>query len=209
MPIHGDSSIFIPRQGKYSKARASITLSIGTVLSFHSPQKPNMITIVEATTIIQLDAVRALICAFVAWQQVTYHDHLDLLNKYFDSVAFEEELSGLPGKYAPPQGRLLLALNGERPVGCVALRPVGDQVGEMKRMFVLPDYHGKGVGRALAKRLIDEARVIGYKHMRLDTGPRQLAAQDLYRSLGFKDIAPYYEVPEDMRIFLLFMELAL
>ena len=61
----------------------------------------------------------------------------------------------------------------------------------------------------LAERLMDEARVIGYTHMRLDTGPRQLAAQRLYRSLGFKDIAPYYEVPEDMRMFLLFMELAL
>lgn len=168
-----------------------------------------MITVVEATTITQLDAVRALIRAFVAWQQVTYHDHLDLLNKYFDSVAFEEELSGLPGKYAPPKGRVLLALDSERPVGCVALRAIDNQVSEVKRMFVLPEYHGKRVGRALAERLIAEARVIGYKHMQLDTGPRQLAAQGLYRSLGFKDIAPYYELPEDLRESMLFMELAL
>jgi len=95
------------------------------------------------------------------------------------------------------------------PAGTVALRDLGDQICEMKAMFVEPQYHGKGIGRALAEALIEQARMIGYTKMRLDTGPRQIAAQTLYRSLGFQNIEPYYELPDELVAIASFMELTL
>ncbi len=106
---------------------------------------------------------------------------------------FEEELKGLPGRYAPPSGRLLLARWDDAFVGCVALRQIGDAVCEMKRLFARPAFQGKGIGKALARAIIEEARRIGYKHMRLDTVLEP--AKSLYRSLGFREIPPYQHVP--------------
>jgi putative acetyltransferase len=106
---------------------------------------------------------------------------------------FEDELAGLPGRYAPPGGRMLLAKSGEVFVGCVALRQIGDGVCEMKRLFVQPALRGRGIGKALANAIIEEARRIGYKRMRLDTVLEP--AKCLYRSLGFREIPPYQPVP--------------
>jgi len=119
---------------------------------------------------------------------------------------FEQELAGLPGKYAPPRGRLLLALDDATPAGCVALRPLGDAVCEMKRLYVRPAARGTRLGRFLAETIIGEARTIGYARMRLDTLPFMQAAIRLYRSLGFVEIAPYYESPV---VGALFMELVI
>ncbi len=120
---------------------------------------------------------------------------------------FEKELAELPGAYAPPTGRLLLAYEGDQLAGCVALRNLGDGVCEMKRLFLRPQFHGKGRGRELAERIIDEARGAGYERMRLDTLPEQMGkAIALYRSLGFKEIEAYYTNPVSGA---LFMELML
>jgi putative acetyltransferase len=104
---------------------------------------------------------------------------------------FEQELAELPGSYALPQGRLLLATVAEQPAGCVALKPLSDGACEMKRLYVRGAYRSSGLGRTLAERIIDEARNLGYKTMRLDTIPTMAAAVALYRSLGFRDISAY------------------
>ena len=106
---------------------------------------------------------------------------------------FEEELASLPGRYASPTGRLLLARCGGDPVGCVALRQIGHGLCEMKRLFVRPAFRRQGVGQALAEAVVEEARRIRYKRMRLDTVLEP--AKGLYRSMGFRQIPPYQDVP--------------
>ena len=168
-----------------------------------------MIEVGFASTPEQLDQVRGLMRAFVAWHRQRHTDDLQLIDDYFDANAFEEELASLPGKYSPPLGRLLLARHDIEPAGCVALRQLDDQVCEMKRMFVPSHLRGVGVGRVLANAVIDEARTIGYSVMRLDTSIRQVEAQRLYEGFGFVRTEPYYELPEEMAAWLVFMELQL
>ena len=120
---------------------------------------------------------------------------------------FGKELAELPGAYAPPAGRLFLALSSEQLAGCVALRKLGDGICEMKRLYVRPQFRGMGIGRALTLHLIEEARALRYDVMRLDTLALQMnAAIKVYRSLGFREIEPYYDNPVEGA---LFMELGL
>jgi ribosomal protein S18 acetylase RimI-like enzyme len=138
----------------------------------------------------------------------------DLFQEYAQSLgfslcfqSFDKELSGLPGDYASPEGRLLLATHQGVPAGCVALHRLEAGICEMKRLYVRPQFRGKGLGRALAERDIAEARQIGYTRLRLDTvEPMMQAAVAMYRQLGFREIAPYRENPIEGA---LYMELQL
>jgi len=147
--------------------------------------------------------------AFVGWHRERHVQDAHLIDAYFDAGAFEKELAMLPGEYAPPSGALLLAYCEGAAAGCVALRRIDSAACEMKRMFVYPQLHGKGVGRALGAAVVSEAKSAGYSVMRLDTSVRQMEAQHLYASLGFRRIDPYYELPAEVRDWLVFMELAL
>src|SRR5579863_8101427 len=109
---------------------------------------------------------------------------------------FDKELAGLPGDYAPPEGRLLLAEYEGDLAGCVALHKLDADICEMKRLYLRPQFRGKGLGRVVAERIIAEARQIGYQRMRLDTvEPVMKDAVAMYRRLGFKNIAPYRPNP--------------
>ena len=115
---------------------------------------------------------------------------------------FEAELISLPGKYSPPRGCLLLAWNGDRAVGCAALRPIDDNVCEMKRLYIHPDVRAQHLGRRLSERILQEARAIGYRSMYLDTLPSMTSALHLYYDLGFTPIEPYVFNPIEGAIFL-------
>ena len=120
---------------------------------------------------------------------------------------FDKELALLPGDYVLPSGRLFLAISDDAAVGCVALRMIADGICEMKRLYVRPEFRGTGLGRTLAETIIKTAREIGYHRVRLDTLPGKMdRAIAMYRSLGFKEIEPYYDNPVQGATF---MELSL
>ena len=145
----------------------------------------------QANTQDEIAAARVLFEEYAAWLGV------DLCFQ-----GFAAELDNLPGLYAPPRGRLLLAWADAGAAGCVALRPLGDSICEMKRLFVRPAFRGQGVGRMLAEEIVAGAKAIGYASMRLDTLPAMSAATSLYESLGFERIPAYYTTPLQDTIFM-------
>ncbi len=129
-----------------------------------------------------------------------YAGSLDVDLAYQD---FEAELAGLPGQYAAPRGLLLLARDIDgTPLGCVACRPLDEDICEMKRLFVAPAGRGRGLGRLLVRRLFADARALGYREMRLDTLASMHAAQALYRAENFELTTPYYDTPVAGTVFM-------
>ena len=142
----------------------------------------------EAATIAQFDAARSLIEEYAAQIGASMGVDLGFQN-------FAAELNQLPHMYGPPSGCLLLASRDDEWVGCCALRRFTDEVAEMKRLYVKPTVRGADLGRHLTERLVAKARSLGYRRMVLDTLQGMVAAQTLYRSLGFRETEPYYFNP--------------
>jgi GNAT superfamily N-acetyltransferase len=163
----------------------------------------------EADTDWEVDQVRRLFVAFVAWHRERHTSDLDLIDAYFDQEAWDREVAGLPGDYAPPDGGLLVCWDAELAIGCVAFKRLDAESCEMKRMFVESMARGRGAGRALAEAVVVAAREAGYRRMYLDTSIRQTEAITLYRDLGFVEAEPYYDVPEEMLGWLVFYRLDL
>lgn len=140
-------------------------------------------------------------------------EHLDAVKTLFMEYArslefslgfqdFEEEISDMPGHYGPPDGCILLAFYDDVPVGCVGLRRLEEGVCEMKRLYVKPEFRGRGIGKYLSEMIIAEAKRIGYDKMRLDTLSSMTEANAIYGNLGFRDIEPYRYNPFEDAIFL-------
>ncbi len=132
---------------------------------------------------------------FVATIRKLFVEYSESLEVDLCFQGFAEELAKLPGDYAKPAGRLLLAFQGDEVAGCGALRPLRSDVCEMKRLYVRPAFRGKRIGDAMISALISSAREIGYQRMRLDTLPSMATAIAIYRSLGFREIVPYRTNP--------------
>jgi len=148
--------------------------------------------IVSVESPADIEFARQLFTEYAAWLEIS----LCFQN-------FEKELAELPGDYAEPDGRLLLAYVDDELAGCIALRKIGEGVCEMKRLFVRSRFRGKGIGRRLVDAIIKTAREIGYDRMRLDTLPPKMNdAIALYRELGFKGIDAYYKNPVPGAIFM-------
>lgn len=148
--------------------------------------------LIQAASPEEIQAARELFLEYADWLQVS----LCFQN-------FEQELAELPGDYAPPRGRLWLAMVNGALAGCVALREIGSGIAEMKRLYVRPAFRGTGLGRELTDRIIEEARNLGYRKLRLDTLPGKMdRAIALYRSRGFREIERYYDNPYGAAMFM-------
>ena len=153
--------------------------------NFRSPSASSALSLFQAESPPQIDQAREL-----------FLEYAKSLGFSLCFQNFDEELAGLPGDYAPPEGRLLLAECENQIAGCVALHKLTNEICEMKLLFLRPQFRGKGLGRSLAHRIIAEARQIGYSRMRLDTvEPVMKDAVVMYRKLGFREIAPYCANP--------------
>ena len=155
-----------------------------------------MVRIVQVEQPEEIESARTLFQEYETW-----------LGMSLCFQGFEDELANLPGYYSPPAGRLFLAYADDELAGCIGMRKLEDGVCEMKRLFLRENARGHGLGNKLIEKLIDEARAIGYKKMRLDTYPPKMGkAVKLYESHGFRPIPKYYDNPHDG---VLFMELIL
>lgn len=164
------------------------------------------LSVALAETPEEVDAVRHLSRAFRQWLYDNYPAERQQVDLYYNPEKFEALLAELPNIHARPQGAMFLArLNGEN-VGCVMQHEIAPGISEMKRLFVSEKARGSGAALALCQASLAQAKEDGYGMMRLDTGYRQIAAQKLYRRLGFRERDAYYTVPDDLKPILAFFE---
>ena len=164
-----------------------------------------MVRIAQAETPEAIAAVEELLREYTAWA-------LTLEAGSEEAPAFEgldRELATLPGVYAPPSGRLLLATVDDRPAGCVGLRKLDDATCEVKRLYVRPGFRGLKLGPLLVTRLVEEARHAGYRRIVLDSHHSMTAAHAVYEAAGFRRVPPPDDLPEWIRSIAIFMELDL
>ena len=163
-----------------------------------------VLSIVQASTPEQLDAIRELVREYIGW---VYDSQGDLGAPTFEGL--DEELAALPGEFGPPDGRLLLATHDGRTAGCIALRRNDATTGEVKRLYVRPDFRGLRIGEHLVARLLDEARAIGYRRLVLDSHTSMTRAHALYRAAGFRDVPTPEDFPAHLKPVVVFMEMEL
>ena len=140
--------------------------------------------------------IRAAQADDIAPLRLLFGEYAEWVGDHICFSAFEREMEELPGRYAPPDGRLLIAFSGDSLAGCVALRKCDAGICEMKRLYVRPEFRHAGLGRSLVEQIIEEARAAGYQVLRLDTLPRMERAVALYRACGFREIPRYGDNPE-------------
>jgi GNAT superfamily N-acetyltransferase len=155
-----------------------------------------------------IDHVRKLFLEYLHWANERLNAEYGV---DFDIASMVEEDMAHLDIFSPPDGRLLLAMEGLEAAGLICMRRIRADMGEIKRMYVRPEFRGKGIGRQLVDSLIQEARTIGYPRVRLDSTRFMVEAHSLYRSAGFKEIDEYpeSEIPEEYRGHWVFMEMNL
>jgi ribosomal protein S18 acetylase RimI-like enzyme len=164
--------------------------------------------IVAATTESQYQQIRELLAEHIAWD-TAQTERLGLDPQEVLSFYYASGQETLPGEYAPPEGHLLLATEVGQTAGCVAYQRMMPDICEMKRLYVRPQFRGQRLGRQLVRMLIAEARLAGYRTMRLETTTFMEKAIATYSSLGFLRCEPYYNIPESFMPITVFMELDL
>jgi GNAT superfamily N-acetyltransferase len=164
-----------------------------------------MLKITQAATPEQLSDVRSLLREYTDWVFSMTEASRDAPT----FQGFEQELAALPGPYAPPQGRLILATQNGDPAGCIALKRRDEERGELKRLYVRPAFRGNSIGARLVEAVIAEARDCGYRKLVLDSHISMTSAHDIYRKAGFRDVDPPVGFPEIYRPVVVFMDLNL
>jgi GNAT superfamily N-acetyltransferase len=168
-----------------------------------------MITIVQAATETEIQQAQELFVEYFEFLRSDVDNTVDDLDEVPPLAGYRDEIARLPGKYAAPEGRLLVAQYESEAAGCVAFYKFGAGICEVKRLWTRPQFRGRKVGRMLVERLIAEARTSGYSSMILSTVDVLKEAISLYRSVGFEITTPYYELPPEMLEHEIFMKLEL
>ncbi len=163
--------------------------------------EPALPEIVQVTTAAEVEAAREILREYTTW---AFHDHDSSGAPTFADL--DRELAALPGRYGPPDGRLLLATVDHSTAGCIALRRHDETSGEVKRLYVRPGFRGHRIGERLVARLLEEARAIGYRRLVLDSYVTMTRAHALYRAAGFRDVPAPADFPEHLKPVVVFME---
>jgi len=161
-----------------------------------------MLTISQANSEAEIEAIRELMREYATWAFTIVPGS----NEAPAWEGFDAELASLPGVYAPPAGRLLLAMQDGQPAGCVCLKGYDDVTSELKRLYVRPTFRGQNIGQQLVKMLIEEARQSGYQRIVLDSHISMKKAHAIYEECGFRLTSAPDDFPEHLKPIVIFME---